>query len=120
MTPAPSPHPLPREATVVQAQCGTRALFHHMDVVGQRVKLHYTQQIQGRLPSKFRIVICVDDTPFWKASATHGDVYIDSEDSTHNVGRPSPWSTWFTFDRSHYADLLRLARKLGQLDAQVA
>ena len=84
------------------------------------MKLHYTQQPQGRVPPKFRIVICVDATPFWKASATCGDVHIDLADSTHNVGRPSLLSTWFTFDGSDDADPLRLANKLGQLDAQVA
>ena len=61
----------------------------------------------------------MDATPFWKASATRGDVYIDLADSTHSAGRPSLWSTWFTFDGSDDANPLRLADKLGQLDAQV-
>ena len=96
-------------------RCG--ALFNLRDVVGQRVKLHYTQQPQGRAPPKFRIVICVDATPFWKAGAIRGDVYIDLADSTCSAGRPSLWSTGFTFDGSDNADPLHLADKLGQLDA---
>ena len=100
-----------------RARCG--ALFNLWDVVEQRVKLHYMQQPQGRVPPKFRIVICVDATPFWKASATRGDVYIDFADSTRSAGRPSLWCTWFTFDGLHDADPFRLADKLGQLDAHV-
>ena len=102
---------------VGRARCG--ALFNLRDVVEQRVKLHYMQQPQGRVPPKFRIVICVDATPFWKASATRGDVCINLADSTRSAGRPSLWSTWFTLDGSDDADPLRLADKLGQLDAQV-
>ena len=68
--------------TVGRARCG--GLFNLRDVVVQRVKLQYMQQPQGRAPPKFRIVICVDGTPFWKASATRGDVYIDLADSTRN------------------------------------
>ena len=86
----------------------------------QRAKLHYTQQPQGCVPPKFRIVICADATPFAKASATCGDVYIDLADSTRSAGRPSLWSTWFTFNGLDDANPLRLADKLGQLDAQVA
>ena len=97
-----------------RARCG--ALFNRRDVVEQRVKLHYMQQPQGRVPPKS--FVC-DATPFWKASATRGDVYIDLADSTRSAGRPSLWSTWFTFDESDDADPLRLADKLGQLDAQV-
>ena len=102
---------------VGRAHC--RALCSLHDVVGQRVKLHYTQQPQGRVPPKFCIVICVDATPFWKASATRGDMYNDLADSTPSAGRPSLWSTWITFDGSDDADPLRLANKLGQLDAHV-
>ena len=94
------------------------ALFNLRDVVEQRVELHYMQQPQGHVPRSFGIVICVDATPFWKASATRGDVYIDLADSTRSAGRPSLWSRGFTFDGSHDADPLRLADKLGQLDAQ--
>ena len=83
------------------------------------MKLHYMQQPQGRVPPKFRIVICVDATAFWKASATRGDVYINLADSTRSAGRPSFWCKWFTFDGSDDADPLRLADKLGQLDAQL-
>ena len=100
-----------------QARCG--GLFNLRDVVEQRVKLHYMQQPHCRVPPKFCIVICVDATPFWKASATHGDVYIDLADSTRSVGGPTSWSTWFTFDGSDDADPLRLADNLGQLDTQV-
>ena len=46
-------------------------------------------------------------------------MYIDLGDSARSAGRPSLWSTWFTFDGSNDADPLRLADKLGQLDAQV-
>ena len=81
------------------------------------MKLQYMQQPQGRVPPKFRIVICVDATPFWKASATCGDMYIDLADSTRSAGRPSLWPTWFTSDGSDDADPLCLADKLGQLDA---
>ena len=102
--------------SVGRARC--RPLFNLRDVVEQRVKLHYMQQPQDRVPPKFFIVICVDATPFWKASATRGDVYIDLADSTHSPGRPGLWSTWFTFDGSDDADLLRLADKLGQIDAR--
>ena len=109
--------PVVFKPSVGRARCA--ALFNLRDLVEQRVKLHYKQQPQGRVPPKFRIVICVDATPFWKASATRGYVYIDLEDSTHNAGRLSLWSTWFTFDGSDDADPLRLADKLGQLDAQV-
>ena len=103
--------------SVGRGPCG--ALFNLRDVVEQHVKLHYMQQPQGRVPPKFRIVICVDTTPFWKASATRGDVYIDLADSTRGAGRPSLWSTWFTFDGSDDADPLCLADKFGQLVAQV-
>ena len=48
--------------SVGRARCG--ALFHLRDVVEQRVKLHRMQQPQGREFVKFRIVICVDATPF--------------------------------------------------------
>ena len=109
--------PVVFEPSVGRARCG--ALFNLRDVVEQRVKLHYMQHPQGRIPPKFRIVICVDATPFWKASATRGDVYIDLADSTHSAGRPNLWSTWFTFDGPDDADPLRQADKLGQLDAQV-
>ena len=61
----------------------------------------------------------MDATPFWKASATRGDVYIDLADTTRSAGRPSLWSTWFTFDGSDDADPLCLADKLGQQGAQV-
>ena len=101
--------------SVGRARCG--ALFNIRDVVEQRVKLHYMRQPQGRVPPKFRIVICVDATPFWKASATRGNVYIDLTDSASSAGRPSLWCTWFTFVGSHDAAPLRLADKLGQLDA---
>ena len=50
------------------------ALFNLRDIVEQRVKLHYMQQPQGCVPTKFCIVICVDATPFWMVSATRGDV----------------------------------------------
>ena len=109
--------PVVFKPNVGRARCG--ALFNLRNVVEQRVKLHYMQQPQGRVPPKFGIVICVDATPFWKANATRGDVYIDLADSTRSAGRPSLWSTWFTFDGSDDADPLRLADKLGQLDAQV-
>ena len=111
--------PVVLKPSVGRARCG--GLFNLRDVVEQRVKLQYMQQPQGRVPPKFRILICVDATPFWKASATQvpGDMYIDLADSTRNAGRPSLWSTWFTFDGSDDADPLRLAKKLGQLDAQV-
>ena len=109
--------PVVFKPSVGRARCG--ALFNLRDVAEQRVKLHYMQQPQGRVPPKFPIVFCVDATPFWKASATRGDVYIDLADSTRNAGRPSLWSTWFTFDGSDNADALRLANKLGQLDAQL-
>ena len=98
---------------------GRGALFNLRDEVEQRVKLRYMQKHQGRVPPKFRIVICVDATPCWKASATRGYVYINLADSTRSAGRPSLWSTWFTFDGSDDADPLRLADKLGQLDARV-
>ena len=81
------------------------------------MNLHYTLQPRGRVPPKFGIVICVDANPFWKASATRGDMYIDLEDSTKSAGRPS---LRFTFDGSDDADPLRVADKLGQLDAEVA
>ena len=100
---------------VGRARCGVP--FKLRDVVEQRVKLHYMQQPQGRVPPNFHIVICVDATPFWKTSATRGDVYIDLADSTHNTGRPRLWSAWFTFDGSDDADPLRVADKLGQLNA---
>ena len=86
------------------------------------MKLHYMQQPQGRIPPKFRIVICVDATPFWKASATRGDVYIDLADSTRNAGRPSLLVCGPRGLRSIDQMILtplRLADKLGQLDAQV-
>ena len=83
------------------------------------MKLHYMQQPQGHIPPKFRIVICVDATPFRKASATRGDMYIDLADSTHSARRPSLWSAWFAFDASDDAEPLRLADKSGQLDTQV-
>ena len=102
--------------SVGRAGCGSRSNLR--DVVKQ-LKLHYINQPQGRVPPKFRILICVDATPFGKASATRGDVYIALADSTHIAGRPSLWSTWFTFDGSNDADPLRLADKLGQLDAQL-
>ena len=54
--------PVVFKPSVGQARCG--ALFNLRDVVEQRVKLHYMQQPQGRVPPKFRIVICVDATPF--------------------------------------------------------
>ena len=102
---------------VGRAHCG--ALFNLRDVVEQRVKLHYMQQPQGRVPPKFRIVICVEATPFRTASALRGDVYIDLADSTHSAGRPSLCTTWFAFNGSDDAHPLRLADQLGQLDAQV-
>ena len=46
-------------------------------------------------------------------------VYIDSGHITRSAGRPSLWSTWFTFGGLDDADPLHLADKLGQLDAQV-
>ena len=97
--------PVVFKPNVGHARCG--ALFNIPDVVGQRVKWHYTQQPQGCVLPKFRIVIGVDATPFWKASATRGDVYIDLGDSACSAGRPSLWSPWFTFDGSHDAHLSR-------------
>ena len=101
--------------SVERARCG--ALFSLQNVVKQCAKLDYMQQPQGRVPPKFLVVICVDAAPFWKAIATHGDVYIDLADSTRSAGRPSLWSTWFEFAGSDDGDPLRLADKLGQLDA---
>ena len=72
---------------VGRARCG--ALFNLRDLVEQRVKLHYTQQPQGHVPPRFHIVICADATPFWKASATRVDGYIDFANSTRSAGRPS-------------------------------
>ena len=109
--------PVVFKRSVGRGRCGD--LFNLQDVVEQRVKLHYMQQPQGRVPPKFRIVICVDATPFSNASATRGDVYMDLADSTRSAERPSLWSTWCTLDGSHDADPFRLANKLGQLDAQV-
>ena len=108
--------PVVFKPSVGWARCG--ALFNLRDVVGQRVKLHYTQQPQSRGPPKFCIVICADATPFWKVSATRGDVYIDLADSIGIAGRPSFRSTWF--DGSDDTDHVRPADKLGQLDALVA
>ena len=121
-TGAPSPHPLAVEAGGVEAQCGTGALRGPLQPPGCggatcEVALHATTPRPRT--SEVCIVICVDATPFWKASATRGDVYIDLAYSTHSLGRPSLWSTWLTFDGSDDADPLRLADKLGQLDAQV-
>ena len=116
--------PVVFKPSVGGARCG--AFFNVRDVVEQRVKLHYMQQPHGRVPPKFRIAICVDATPFWKASAKCGDVYIDLADSTRSAGRPSLWSTWLfdgldgsTFDGLGDADSLRPADNLWQLDAQV-
>ena len=75
-----SSKPVVYKPTLGRARCGV--LFNVRDVVEQRVKLYYMQQPQGRVPPKFRIVIRVDATPFWKASARHGDVYIHLADST--------------------------------------
>ena len=43
--------PVVFKPSVGQARC--RALFNLRDMVGQRVKLHYTQQPQGRVPPSF-------------------------------------------------------------------
>ena len=107
--------PVVFKPSVGQARCG--ALFNLRDMVEQHVKLHYMQQPRGRVPPKFRIVICVDATPFGTASATCGDVYINLADSTCSVGWPSLWCTWFTLDGSDGAGPLCLDNKLGQLDA---
>ena len=56
--------PVVFKPSVGRARCG--ALFNLRDVVEQRVKLHYMQQPQGRVPLKFPIVIRVDATPFGK------------------------------------------------------
>ena len=45
--------PVVFKLSVGQAFCG--ALFNLRDVVEQRVKLHYMQQPQGRVPSKFQL-----------------------------------------------------------------
>ena len=61
---APIPYrskPVVFKPSVGRARCG--ALFNLWDVVGQHMKLHNTPQPQGRVPPKFRIVICVDATP---------------------------------------------------------
>ena len=79
------------------------------------MKLHYTQQAHGRVPPKVRIVICLDASPFCKASATHGDMYVNLQDRTQCAGGLSFWSTWFAFDGSDNADLLHLGGKLGKL-----
>ena len=109
--------PVVLKPSVGQARCG--ALFSLRDMVGQRVKLHYTRQPQGRVPPKFCLVIGVDATAFWKASATRGDVYIDLIHSTNSAGRPNLPVTCFTFDGSDDVDPLRQADKLGQLDGHV-
>ena len=88
-------------ASLGRACCG--ALFNLGDVVGQGVKLHYTQQPQGRIPSTFHIVICLDATSFCKARATRED---DLADSTHSAGRHS---LWFAFDGPDDAYPLHLA-----------
>ena len=109
--------PVVFKPSVGRAHCG--ALFNLRSVVEQRMKLHYMQEPPGCIPPKFRTVICVDATPFWKASATRGDVYIDLADSTRSAGRPSLWSPWFTSDGSDNFDPLRLADKLVPLDTQM-
>ena len=76
--------PVVLKPSVGLARCG--ALFSLRDVVEHRVKLHYIQQPQGRVPPKFPIVICVDATPLCKASARRGDVYINLADSTREGG----------------------------------
>ena len=64
-TGTPSPQPLPVETSGVQAQWGSGSLRGPLEPpLGQRVKLHYKAQPQGRVPPKFRIVICGDATPF--------------------------------------------------------
>ena len=109
--------PVVFKPSVGRVLCG--ALFNLRDGVGQRVKF-YMQQPQGRVPPKFRIAICVDAAAFWKASATCGDVHIEVTDSTRSAGRPSLWSTWFTFGGSNHADPLHLADDVKQIDAQEA
>ena len=47
-------------------------------------------------------------------------MYSDLADSAHSAERPSLWSTWFQLDGSVDTNPLRLADKLGQLDARVA
>ena len=69
-----------------------RALFNLQEVVEQRLKLQYKGNTERHIPPKFNILICADATPFWKASATRGDVYVDLPGSTWWVGRPSSWT----------------------------
>ena len=53
--------PVAFKPTAGRARC--RDLFNFQDA-GQRLKMHYTQQPQGRVPPKFRIAICDHVTPF--------------------------------------------------------
>ena len=108
--------PVVFKPSVGWARCG--ALFNLRDVVEQRVNLHSCNNPKAAYLRSF-VLSFVWMPPLFGRQVACGDMYIDLADSTRSAGRPSLWSTWFTFDGLDDADPLRLADKLGQLDAQV-
>ena len=110
------------EAGGAQAQFGTGSFRRPLQPLGPggatcEVALHATTpRLRTPEVSYCRLGGC---HPFLERKCqTWGRVHR-LRDSTRSVERPSLWPTWFTFDGSDDADPLRLADKLGQLDAQV-
>ena len=71
---------------VPRARCV--ALFNVRGMVGQRLKLHYSQQSKAAYFQIFVLSFGWMPFPFWKASATCGDVYIEFADRGGSVCGP--------------------------------
>ena len=66
-----------------------------------------------------RVVAAYDGTPFWKASATRCDVFVDGWDAPGASQKPMNWGTWWVFDGGDEAAKLTRMDVRGGLNRQV-
>lgn len=69
--------------------------------------------------NRIRVLVCVDATPFFKASATRADVFVDVWGDISVVGQQDRWSTWFAVDGGDDAKCVRAIDRVAKLNNQV-
>lgn len=88
-------------------------------VVSTQVAIAEKEGMMRYMDGKIRVIISVDSTPIWHASATRGDIYVDCSGDLVKVGQGRRWATWFAMDGGDDCAPLRALDREGQLSRQV-
>ena len=109
----------PLEVSPARARARRAGVADLVEVVKCQLRIAEALGVKQIRTNAIMVILCVDATPLWRASATWCDVYVDIWGGPEAAGDMGRWATWWALDGSDDAHLLRTLRNGARLREQV-